>query len=240
MLNYSDIKHNKRELLALTGLTIKEFQMILPAFDAAYRRIYESELTHEGTPRKRKAGAGRSSSLDSSEQKLLFMLVYHKAYPIQAVQGALFSMSQTSASFWIHRLMPVLKDALTELGFMPEREGTRLAASEDAKDERPDYVIDGTERRRQRPKDAEKQVSHYSGKKKQHTDKNIVVSQTQTGRVAYLSPTRPGTVHDKKLADEEQITFPKESTVHKDTGFQGYEPDVKLTLQPKKSRKARS
>ncbi len=36
-------------------------------------------------------------------------------------------------------------------------------------------IIDGTERRRQRPKDPEKQAPHYSGKKKAHSDKNVVV-----------------------------------------------------------------
>ena len=100
--------------------------------------------------------------------------------------------------------------------------------------ETPDYVIDGTERRRQRPTSPEKQAIHYSGKKKHHTDKNIIVSHAQSGRVGYLSPTRPGTVHDKKLAEHEQIHFPRQSVVHKDTGFQGYEPPVKQTLQPKK------
>jgi hypothetical protein len=36
----------------------------------------------------------------------------------------------------------------------------------------PDLLIDGTERRRQRPKNAKKQEEYYSGKKKAHTDKN--------------------------------------------------------------------
>jgi len=35
--------------------------------------------------------------------------------------------------------------------------------------------IDGTERRRQRPQDPARQKAHYSGKKKVHTDKNLVL-----------------------------------------------------------------
>ena len=48
-----------------------------------------------------------------------------------------------------------------------------------------DLVIDGTERRRQRPKAKPKQTDHYSGKKKTHTDKHIVVVNRQTKKVAY-------------------------------------------------------
>ena len=38
-----------------------------------------------------------------------------------------------------------------------------------------DLSIDGTERRINRPKDNEEQKKHYSGKKKTHTVKNIIV-----------------------------------------------------------------
>lgn len=68
-------------------------------------------------------GGGRAGVLDEPEQKLLFMLVYFKTYPVQAVLGALFGMGQAAANMWLHRLMPILKEALDELGVMPERNG---------------------------------------------------------------------------------------------------------------------
>ena len=37
-------------------------------------------------------------------------------------------------------------------------------------------IIDGTERRRQRPKNPERQAAHYSGRKKVHCDRNVVVT----------------------------------------------------------------
>lgn len=240
MLNFTEVKRNQTEFLALTGLTLKEFTWLLPAFSLAYRRRYEGDQTRVGTLRKRKWGGGRSSSLDEMEQKLLFILVYQKTYPLQVVMGKLFAMDQSAANQWIHRLWPVLQDALTALGLMPERDGQKFAAAQRKRDEPPDYIIDGTERRRHRPKDPEKQALHYSGKKKLHTDKNIVITQTQTKRVGFLSPTRPGTVHDKKLADDVHIAYPRQSIVHKDTAFQGYEPEVRQTQQPKKSRAVKS
>jgi hypothetical protein len=58
-------------------------------------------------------------------------------------------------------------------------------------------------------------------------------------RVGYLSPTAVGKTHDKKVADQERIVYPRQAILDKDTGFQGYEPPVKQTRQPKKKPKAK-
>jgi len=42
------------------------------------------------------------------------------------------------------------------------------------------------------------------------------------------------------VADCEQIAYPRRAVLHKDTGFQGYEPAVEQTRQVKKSRAAKS
>lgn len=83
MLNYKKLKTNRRRFLALTGLTPKEFRLLLPVFERAYKQQYLSDKTLVGKARKRKAGGGRRGPLDSPAQKLLFVLVYLKAYPLQ-------------------------------------------------------------------------------------------------------------------------------------------------------------
>jgi hypothetical protein len=240
MLEYRMLKRDRRKFLALTGLTLKEFKSLLPAFTEAYRRKYASNKTLAGKKRKRQVGGGRRAVLATPEQKLLFMLVYQKAYPLQVVMGELFGLHQSAANHWIHRLLPVLRDALTTLGVMPERDGEKFAQAERRQAAPAEYIIDGTERRRQRPKSPEKQALHYSGKKKMHSDKNVVIVNTGSKRVAYLSSTHAGKTHDKKVADAEQIAYPRQAVLHKDTGFQGYEPRVKQTHQPKKSRGAKN
>jgi hypothetical protein len=144
-------------------------------------------------------------------------------------------MSQSSASEWIHFLLPVLATALDDLGLMPEREGAQVAQSERRHAEAPDLIVDGVERRRQRPKNRDKQALHYSGKKKHHADKNVVLVQTQSKRVSFLSPTLPGVVHDKALADWANIHYPPATTLRSDLGFYGYHPPVQEHVQPKKS-----
>jgi len=120
----------------------------------------------------------------------------------------------------------------------PERDASRIAVHPLALEGAPALVIDGTERRRQRPTDVAKQKEHYSGKKKTHTDKNLLLVNEHTTKVVYLGPTLAGKMHDKKAADEDQIAYPANATLDKDTGFQGYEPTGVLTQQPKKNPKA--
>jgi hypothetical protein len=156
------------------------------------------------------------------------------------MHGLQFGLSQPQANDWIHRLLPVLQQALRDLGAAPERDARHVATSALARAGGSDLTIDGSERRRQRPKDHAKQKEHYSGKKKAHTDKNILLVKKNTKKVVYLSPTVAGTTHDKKATDDAQITYPTNATLDKDTGFQGYEPAGTQTRQPKKSPKVKS
>jgi hypothetical protein len=219
-------------------LTLEEFERLLPAYQEAYANRYPAHLTAKGQERQRQPGGGTQGVLEKDEDRLLFILVYLKTNPLQTMQGLQFSLSQPQANYWIHRLLPVVQAGLQTLGMTPVRDGSQVALSDLAQEGTPDFTIDGTERRRERPQDAQRQKAHYSGKQKTHTDKNILLVNETTGKVIYLGPTEPGAKHDKKAADEAQIEYPACATLDKDTGFQGYEPDGILTRQPKKSRKA--
>lgn len=240
MQNYEELKKNARKLVSLTSLTPEEFEYVLPAFEKVYQQVFPDAKTKTGQPRERKSGGGRKGALASIEQKLLFALVYQKSYPVQSIMGELFGMGQAQANEWIHTLLPILKQALDDLGYEPERDPKQFKKSEQGQKDAADAIIDGTERRRQRPKEAKKQTLHYSGKKKIHSDKNIVIATVKKKRVSFLSQTYPGKTHDKKVAEMENITYPEHMTLLKDTGFQGYEPKVRKTVQPKKSHARKS
>jgi hypothetical protein len=240
MLDYESLRQNERRFVALTGIGPAEFERLFPAFTRAYARAFPADQTHAGKPRQRRPGAGRKAVLLRHEDKLLFILVYQKAYPLQELLGSLFGLSQSQANRWVHRLLPVLVRALDRLGFLPERDPTRFSERERRQGEPPTLIVDGTERRRQRPKNPEKQRLHYSGKKKTHSDKNVVIVNARSKRVGYLSGTYAGKTHDKKVAEGEGIRYPRQATLLKDSGFQGYEPRVLRTRQPKKSRGARN
>jgi hypothetical protein len=234
MINYKTLSSQPRAFLALTGLTTAEFQNLLPAFERAYDRAHPADRTAAGRPRQRWPGGGRLGALPRSEDKLLFVLVYLKTYPLQVVLGQLFGLSTSQANYWLHHLLPVLRSALDDLGVLPERDGGRLGRRRAEPKAVKVVIIDGTERRRERPKKAEKQALHYSGKKKTHTDKNVLVVNAPGQGVLFLSGTYPGKAHDKRIADEAHLAYPPGTTLHKDVGFQGYEPPVRKTCQAKK------
>jgi DDE superfamily endonuclease/Helix-turn-helix of DDE superfamily endonuclease len=232
MFSYDKVKNNPKLLLAMTSLTRAEFEQLLVPFQAAWEaRVAQTAVPEQS--RQCRAGAGRKPALRTVADKLLFILYYFKAYPLQEILAFEFGMSQGEACSWIATLSPVLKQALRTLGQLPERDPTQLATKL-AEEEETTLGIDGTERRVQRPKDQEKQRTYYSGKKKAHTVKNNVVVGLESRRVRYLSQTYEGKKHDKKICDEEQLTFPPGISLYKDTGFQGYEPAGVRTYQPKK------
>ncbi|MBD2428736.1 transposase family protein, partial [Phormidium sp. FACHB-1136] len=101
-MTYAELRTKSRMLCRLTGLTGQEFEALLPSFTAAWDAFVEATFQREG--RKRAMGAGRKAHLRDLEDKLLFILVYFRLYPTQAVQGFLFGISQAQANEWVHRL----------------------------------------------------------------------------------------------------------------------------------------
>lgn len=163
MLTYKKLKKKPSRFLALTSLTVEEFEELLGPFKSSWEADVEKRI--QAKPRKRKAGGGRKPALKSLEDMLLFILFYFKIYPLQEVQGTLFGMSQGQANDWIQRLMPILQAALNEEALLPQREPVNLEQVLGDYDLL-EFTIDGTERRMQRPKDNVEQKEYYSGKKK--------------------------------------------------------------------------
>ena len=231
MLSYHAIHNKPHVFQSLSGLKIEEFKQLLRPFEQAWI-AYVQQHHIQGKTRQRQYGAGRKRQLDAIEDKLLFIVVYFRLYPTQAFQGFLFGIGQPQAHEWVHKLSGVLNTALGYEKQLPEREPQRLKA---VLQQYPslEFVIDGTERRINRPKDKDDQKQYYSGKKKAHTVKNNLIT-VRRGKVVFLSDTYEGKKHDKAICDAEEYEFPPGSKLWQDTGFQGYEPKGVTTFQPQK------
>jgi len=232
MLKYQQIKAKPRVLRALTSLDRAEFEALAEVLAQQWQQYRHAHPT-PSQPRQRQPGGGRKAALSTTEDKLLFILFYYKTYPLQEVLGFLFGMSQGNACDWIQELSKVLQLALAELDYLPTRQPAALAhvlAECDAEA----VAIDGAERRRQRPRDYETQKDYYSGKKHTHTVKNNVIATLDDHQVRYLSATYHGKTQDKKICDQEAPTFPQDTVLYQDKGFQGYAPDGVIIRQPLK------
>jgi hypothetical protein len=126
-LRFAALQTRPIELLDLTSLTVAEFQPLVPPFEAAY----QAHMVHwrlDGRPRTaRRYTTYTNCPLPTPEDRLLFILVYLKTYPLQVVQGRLFGMGQSKAHQWIHVLLVVLRATLRALGDAPARSVTELA-----------------------------------------------------------------------------------------------------------------
>lgn len=233
MIKCTELVKNRKLFQSFTGLRIEAFAELLAAFEHAYEADIARREAQRDTPRQRQRGGGRTGLIPTMEDKLVFILVYFRFYPVQILQGFLFGLSQPQANEWIHRLTPVLNEALGDEQQLPARRTPDIEALLEACPELA-FMIDGTERPIRRPKDPQQQKAKYSGKKKRHTVKNNVITEKQTGKIKGLSPTVDGRMHDKKLADEQAWRFPKDSQLWQDTGFQGYAPDNVTIIQPQK------
>jgi Helix-turn-helix of DDE superfamily endonuclease len=111
----------------LTSLTLNEFEQLVPPFEAAF----QAHMAHwrlDGQSRTaRRYTTYRNCPLPTPEDRLLFILVYLKTYPLQVVQGRLFGMGQGKAHQWIHVLLTVLQATLRRFGDAPTRSLTELA-----------------------------------------------------------------------------------------------------------------
>ena len=238
MLRYEQLKNKPKLFKCLTGLTVEAFNKLMPAFRRAYEEDLKRRDKERKEPRQRRAGGGQKGALGTIEDKLMFILFYFRMYPVQMAQGFFFGMGQPQANEWIHRLTPILNQALGYEMQLPAREAKDI---EQLLSECPElaFIIDGTERPIQRPKDKDRQRENYSGKKKRHTRKNNIISHKPTRKIKGLSPTVEGKRHDKKLADEQDLNFPPGSKLWQDTGYQGYAPPGVETFQPTKKPKGR-
>jgi hypothetical protein len=236
MIHFEQLKNKPALLKCLTGLTLEGFIALLAAFEVAYEADVAQRDSERQAPRQRGRGAGQKGALPEVADKLVFILFYFRLYPVQMAQGFFFGMGQPQAHEWIHRLSPVLKVALGYDVQLPARSPQAIKAILESCPGL-EFIIDGTERPIRRPQDPARQKANYSGKKKRHTVKNNLISDKTTGQIKGLSPTVEGKRHDKKLADEQDGSFPAGSKLWKDTGFQGYEPKNTQTLQPTKKPK---
>jgi len=98
------------------------------------------------------------------QDRLPFILVYVRLYPIQELLALLFGLSQPQASYWIHTLLPALRTALGTACALPARPA---ATMEELQQRCPDlvYLLDAAERPIQRPQDDDRQRAITAAKR---------------------------------------------------------------------------
>lgn len=221
MLNYHYILTKKDLFQVTTGFSYSLFNKLLPKFSQALRNKEYQRIPKE--KRIREVGGGRKSKLSTDQQKLFFILFYYRNYPTLRLAQVLFEIEDSNLCHWIHFLSDALFSALGYQLKLPEIRINSLYGLFTICPALREFIVDGTERPIERPKDNNRQQKYYSGKKKRHTIKNQVVIHPKSKRILFVSKTVEGKMHDKTLLEETGILLkvPPKSCGLGDSGYEG-------------------
>src|ERR1017187_6315831 len=238
-LSYSLVAKRPALLHRLTGLTVAEFERLCEQFASQYERlVVQPRVTAKH--RVRAMGGGQKGALPEVADKLFFILLYTRIYPLLIVQGLFFGIAESKACRWVGILLPVLDASLGSAHVRPKR--AKGQSLEEIIEAFPDLqelgvLIDGTERPIRRPKEPTKQKEDYSGKKKRHSRKHLTITHPQTHYILATSEEAPGTKHDKKILDESHLTCQEPLPIGADSGFQGLELGKAVVVTPIKRKR---
>jgi hypothetical protein len=232
-LDCKKLKQNPNQFLALTSLQVEEFERLLEVFEPhwiRYYRYHNLDGSYRKHPRTKEHG---NAALQGTEQKLFFLLVYLKNNSLQEYHAASFGVSQAKVSRIVKTLLEILNKTLKSMKLTPYRDGESLHT---LLADHPDKIFsyDGTDRSIGRNVDQDAQEVEFSGKHHGHKVKNLLLCD-DSQHIYYMSPTFPGSAHDKAICDEFPITLPLGSVLRQDLGFLGHFVKGVTVEQPHKT-----
>jgi hypothetical protein len=217
MTHTDRLRRSPNAFRQLTGITPVVFDQ-LPA-DLTPRHEHAEAKRKDRPDLQRKPGAGRKHALTLAD-RLLMLLMYYRTYTTHAFLGFLFGVDDSAVGRNINPLQPLLAGIFR----IPER---RIKLDPE---EIRELFFDATERPTRRPTTGQREF--YSGKKKRHTIKNQMVIARRTKppgpgkkpqrlRIAAVSESFPGSVHDKKIYDRTRAEVPPDARRTGDTAYIG-------------------
>jgi hypothetical protein len=232
-----------RTINAVIGMNKEKFDELVIAFEKASIDLQEERLKNGEI--KRIQSGGNKGFLDTFRKQLFFILFYLKTYVTFDVLGFHFGLSGGNAHDHVKQLLPVLERSLAILNMLPSRPPQSPEEFIQLIEKLDDIVIDCTECACVRPQDEEQQKAKYSGKKKRHTVKSLIVCDLNK-KILIISFIVAGSMHDyalmKGLFDPKKEWFNK-LIVWLDLGFFGANKDYNCSgihlphKKPKKSKK---
>ena len=240
---YRKLSRKPSLFLSVTGMNCHQFQTLLPQFEQVYEKREQKrkrKVVRTGKKRLRQIGGGAQFE-NSLSDRLLMLLLYYRLYLTQEFMTLLFCAENKSVICRSIQLMrPVFESVLP----VPERARQRILALADKEQKRrrkrissveefreayPEltFIIDGVEQPKRKPKAPAKRKSDYSGKKKRHTRKQLVIG-TPSGIIVDQSPSVGGRPHDFKVFKDDHAARSiceefkdYRVTMYGDSGFDG-------------------
>jgi hypothetical protein len=257
---YRKLARKPKLFLSVTGMNFHQFQALLPKFEEVSDKLEKQrkrKVIRTGKKRRRRIGGGAQFA-NAVPDRLLMLLLYYRLYLTQEFMTLLFKAEHKSVICrGIIQMRPVFESVLPvpeqarrrilELADKEqERRKKRISTVEEFRQAYPEltFIIDGVEQPKRKPQKPAKRKSDYSGKKKRHTLKQVVIG-TPAGIIVDQSPSVGGRPHDFKVFKDDHAARSVCSefkdyrvTLYGDSGFDGMSA-LGLPLEVRLNEKAR-
>ena len=260
-LRFTELQSRPMEFLDFTSLTLDEFQQLVPPFETAFHARMAA-WRMDGKPRTaRRFTVYKNCPLpDTGRPTLVHLGLPQNLYPPGGARALIRHGPGQSESVDPRPVAGVARGAARPwrcprplplgpgpaprclrgrrcYGGHPAGGGARpCGAHPSRRAGLPPFAHDGTERRIVRPQDPGEQQESYSGKKKDHTVKNVLLVNALL-TILFLSDTYGGRVHDLRIAETTPYPLPAGSGLLQDLGFLSFTlPEVEILMPTKKPR----
>lgn len=240
---YQKLARKPQQFLTLTGIELSEFKRLWPALEAANAQQQSARkaltVRHQQA-RQRRPGAGAPYGNDFTD-RCLMLLLYYRLYVMQDFLALLFHAAEKSVicrgnqsvrAAW-QAVWPsparVRERILTAAREVSKERQKRIGSLAEFREAYPEleFLIDGTEQPKRKPRDKQKRKDDYSGKRKCHTRKQLATAM-RSGLIVDQSPAVGGKAHDFKVFKEDHAKHGVFNecaglrvTLYADSGFQG-------------------
>ena len=197
-----------KRMIGLGTTALWELWQRIATLDAAVKQVQAERLG-----RKRQSGGGRKKDAEVLCRLLVALLYLRQHWTMQAIAE---SIGCCEATVWnyIHEMLPYIRDELP--ASLLEQWRQNCDSVERAELERwlaelpeGDLLVDTWEQPIPKPQDNEIQEAYYSGKKKQHTRKNQVISLPKGLDIVDVVIGEKGPRNDGKLLEQTQAELPE-------------------------------
>ena len=189
-----------------------------PALWELWQRIREQDRVAQQQRmnelgRKRQAGGGRQKEAEVLCRLLVTLLYLRQHWTMQALAETI-GCAESTVWNYIHEMLPYIRTDLSASlleQWQQECDSVERAELEEWLAELPDGAlrVDTWEQPIPRPQDDAEQHAYYSGKKKEHTRKNQLISLPKGTDIVDVIIGEPGPRSDSKLLEETQAELPE-------------------------------
>lgn len=237
MLSQIPIPRNEREWQSVLSIDNHSFNTLCNRCNEVYLELngysYEDMLAHNPN--------GSKATFSKLDDLIFATLLVLKSGITFDLFGYLFQIDQSNAIRKFRTGLKIIFATLEIDGYTPIRDFENVALFHHQFIKGDTLILDGTEQRIQRPSSHEVQKDFFSGKKKGHTVKSLIIS-TLDRYIHYVSYCWVGKTHDFTVLKEE---FPPAENwfdpfiIRIDLGYQGFEkeyPNTEVFIPNKKPK----